>query len=93
MRSLSLALTLFLADVVRAADSSPPAPRSEPGLFAWYLVFVSAILAAGIGLVPDWVRRRRRDRAIRGAVAVPVREPAAFPGPDRRPRNLHGTSP
>jgi hypothetical protein len=96
MRSLALALALWLVgSAARAADSAAVSPRPDSGLFAWYLVFVAAILAAGVGLVPDWVRRRRRDRAIREAVAVPVQEPAISPGEDRRPpflRSTDGTS-
>ena len=96
MRSLPLALTLWLVgSAARAADSGPISQRPDSGLFAWYLVFVAAILAAGVGLVPDWVRRRRQDRAIKDAVAVPVRESAAQFGADARPRlmrNTDGTS-
>jgi hypothetical protein len=94
MRLLSLALALWLvAADVRAVDSPSTVPTPGSGDFGWYLVFLAATLAGGIALVPDWVRRRRRARSIRGAVAVRVLKPASRSGGDGHPPLTRDTIP
>jgi hypothetical protein len=61
-------------EALRAARTA--APSGSNGL-GWYVVLVAATLVGGLSLLRDTVRRRRRARAIREAVAVPVLRPVA----------------